>query len=184
MKSSTDRAVRILFTTLTLVIGFAAVIVSPILLRAVSELMGEQNWETLSFIGQTYGAVAALITAFSIAGIVVSLLLQVRALSVQMEHGARNNLIDLVSLGIAHPELIKGGPFGPEQPSLPMLYSGLWFSHFAGLYSLGFMSEAEVRSELEILLRSSTDARARWQSSRLAYKASLGTGLKRKYFDI
>lgn len=47
------------------------------------------RWERLSFIGQTYGAASALLSAFALAGIVVTLVLQARDTKVSREQGQR-----------------------------------------------------------------------------------------------
>jgi hypothetical protein len=158
-------------------------LLSPILLSAIVTLATRDQWETLSFVGQTYGAIAALITTLSLAAIAASLLIQNRALSVQIEQGSRDQYIELISIGLNHPEARSGGPFN-EAASPAMMYSGLWITQWRALYVMEYMPEVELRTEFELLFTNSPEARARWALSREAYKAGAAGKRGNDFFRI
>jgi hypothetical protein len=66
-----------LLTTVSITVSIIAflilVILSPLVLRLLASSFN-LNWSNLSNIGQTYGAVSALITALALGGVVISLL--------------------------------------------------------------------------------------------------------------
>jgi hypothetical protein len=59
--------------TVATVAFFAVVVLSPLALREFGTST-QANWSQLSNIGQTYGAVSALLTAMALVGVVASLL--------------------------------------------------------------------------------------------------------------
>src|SRR6266568_2590402 len=66
----------------------ALVVVSPIALQQIARIHG-LNWMRLSNIGQTYGAVSALVTALALGGVIISLLYQARDVKTTREQTSR-----------------------------------------------------------------------------------------------
>jgi hypothetical protein len=160
-----------------------AVLLSPLLLAGLRQLSPDSGWETLSYIGQTYGAIAAILTALSLLALVWSIRLQSRGLEVQTEQVARAHYIDLVTLALQNPNLLPGSPWGPSaEPA--MVYAGLWMAHWRGLYVLGYMPEDELRIELTGLFRVSPLARQRWTGTREFWRAGNLHGKDRRFFEI
>lgn len=164
-------------------LSFILVLASPFLILGMTNRIDDRDWERLSYVGETYGAIAAVLAALSLLGVAASLLLQARQVRVQLAQGARANLIDLVGLALDRPDLAAGAPFG-RTPDPAALYAGLWISHFATLYRLGASDSAEVQGEIASLFRNSPAARERWATSREAYRVSLPGRAGREYFEM
>ncbi|MGP4027010.1 DUF6082 family protein [Actinomadura sp. 3N407] len=62
-----------------------------------------KTWERLSFIGQTYGAASALLSAFALIGIAATLILQARDTEVNREQGRRVLHVDLLKMALENP---------------------------------------------------------------------------------
>jgi hypothetical protein len=152
------------------------VLISPLFLHLVANLSPRNDWELLGLVAQTYGAIAALLTALTLAGLAISLRFQFRAFQVQLEQGARAHYLDLVNLAIANPALIQAGPFAPGINTGASLYTGLWLAQYRSLFTLGQMAEPELRLELEALFRGKPDARKRWETGRKYYEAAADGG--------
>ena len=170
-------------TTLGGLLVLAVVALSPVLLLGIVGVARRQDWEELSFVGQTYGAIAAVVTALSVLAVGVSLLLQVRALNVQIEQAARTHYFDLLAMGLQYPDALPGGPFGGSVTSA-MLYSGLWISYWRTLFMLGYMPEAELRIEIHALFSASSDARDRWAFGKEAYLSGALGSKGRQFFEL
>jgi uncharacterized membrane protein len=75
-----SRSIKLLFSfaiAILLTIFLAVVSLSPFALRSVGHLH-DINWIQLSYVGQTYGAISALLAAIALTGVVVSIVLQIR----------------------------------------------------------------------------------------------------------
>ncbi|MDQ0366103.1 DUF6082 family protein [Catenuloplanes indicus] len=173
----TGGILALLSPVLVVLVGF-----SPVLLLLVAWVFSAQEWERLSLVGQTYGAVAALLTALTLFGIILSLRVQARSVAVQVEQHARATYAELVTLGINNPELISAGPFVSGMTPR-MLYTGLWLGLFRGHFMLGYMTADEVRREC-LGLFEEPDARLRWQIGREYYVSSATERRGREFIAI
>src|SRR5262245_47188884 len=82
-------------------IMLALLIISPIALQQLVRIHGV-NWTRLSEIGQTYGAVSALLTALALGG-VVSLLYQARDVKAAREQASRTFHNELLKIEMENP---------------------------------------------------------------------------------
>ena len=74
---TSKRRLFVLLLSLGSLVGLLAIVApSPLALTAL--LNFKLNWSRLSSIGQTYGAVSALLSSLAISGIAISLLYQAR----------------------------------------------------------------------------------------------------------
>ena len=83
-------------------IMLALVVISPIALQQLVRIHGV-NWTRLSDIGQTYGAVSALLTALALGGVVVSLLYQARDVKAAREQASRTFHHELLKMEMKNP---------------------------------------------------------------------------------
>jgi hypothetical protein len=127
----------------------------------------------LSNIGQTYGAVSALLTALALAGVVVSLLYQARDVSISREHARLTYHNELLRMELEDPIYMEalGAPWGLQmatdydslrQYNFIHMWVSFWYSRFA----LGGMSEMELRAIAPLELFNSTAGRNYWLASR------------------
>ncbi|MEU0597437.1 DUF6082 family protein [Streptomyces sp. NPDC006393] len=80
----------------------AVVALSPYLLQRLAPPMGG-DWNDLSDIGQTYAAVAAILSALAVAGVAVSLVIQSRQARVEQWQTVRGFQKDLLLMALDNP---------------------------------------------------------------------------------
>ena len=126
------------------------VILSPFALVELAHF--RHDWLQLSNIGQTYGAVSALLSSLALAGVIVSLLFQARDNQNAREQTTRTLHLELIRMELNDPSLMTavGAPWGLNLPaeSGPIreyLYVQMWVSFWAGNYTIGEMSDSTVR---------------------------------------
>jgi hypothetical protein len=122
-------------------IGLAAVLLSPFALRAIDQVSG-LKWVELANIGQTYEAVAALLTVPTFGGVVISLLVQRREVRIGQEQTALLTQIELARIAIENPDLLTvdgsvstSDSLGRAQRDTLM---NLWVSKWHSLFVLEF----------------------------------------------
>lgn len=126
------------------------VILSPFALAGIAHF--RNDWLQLSNIGQTYGAISAILSALALGGILASLLYQSRDSRVAHEHLTRTFQFELIKLELEDPSLMAatGAPWNTDIPSesdalRKFLYVQMWVSYFAGAYATGETSASTVR---------------------------------------
>jgi hypothetical protein len=129
-------------------VALLLVVVSPFALRLFSG--ADSEWQRLSFIGQTYGAVSALIAVVALVGIVGTLVLQARETRRAVEESRRQAMSELLQKAMDDPDLDEcWGPI-PE-PSDPrtrkqQLYINQIISQWGVAYETGAMPERRLRA--------------------------------------
>jgi hypothetical protein len=152
------------------------VVLSPFALRALSISFG-LNWSSLSNIGQTYGAVSALITALALGGVVISLLYQARDVSAARSQAIRTTQFELLRLELEDADLMwaSGAPWGAPVPAdyealRRHIFVHMWLSFWESQFVLREMSATSARLATRELF-SAQPARDYWHyvgKSRLA----------------
>jgi hypothetical protein len=130
------------------IVGLA--ILSPLALAGISHF--RDDWLQLSNIGQTYGAVSAILSALALGGIIASLLYQARDSRNAHEQRTRTFQFELIKLELEDPSLMvaTGAPWGVDIPSdtaslREFLYVQMWVSYLAGSYATGEISASTAR---------------------------------------
>jgi Family of unknown function (DUF6082) len=177
---------------LALGIGFTAilglVIFSPF---ALAELAHSRlNWSQLSNIGQTYGAVSALLSSLALAGVIISLLYQARASRTMNEQVTRTLHHELLRMEMGDPSLMTavGAPWGLPIPAeasriRQYLYIQMWVSFLAGNYLIGETDELAVRYIAANELFRSQAGRDYWKSVGQT-QAEGSKGRRKQFFQI
>jgi hypothetical protein len=158
----------------TMTVGLIAiiglVIVSPFALVELAH--SRLNWSQLSNIGQTYGAVSALLSSLALFGVVISLLYQARANRIAYEQTFRTFQLDLLKMELEDPSLMTatGAPWGFPIPSDFMslrqfVYVQMWLSSFAGRYVIGELSDATARDIVANEVFRSSAGRSYWAAT-------------------
>lgn len=118
---------RIVLHTSLLLIALAAlalVLASPLALTVFEDGAADRDWRRLSEIGQTYGAVSALLSTLALGGVLVSLLLQRQAARLEREQAQRALHVELMRMAIENPDL--QACFGPFGDGLSDVERGQW----------------------------------------------------------
>ena len=143
--------------TLIALLAAAAVAVSPVALRVFDGAGGE--WERLSFIGQTYGAVSALIAVFALVGVIGTLVFQARDSRRAIEETRRQAMSDLLKMAMDDPDLDEcGGPI--PQPADPKARKQqLYTNMIIAQWSAAFEAEAIPEGRLRLIAREMFEGR-------------------------
>ncbi|MFI0483108.1 DUF6082 family protein [Actinomadura sp. 9N215] len=108
-----------------------------------------KSWERLSFIGQTYGAASALLSAFALIGIAATLILQARDTKVSREQGRRALHVDLLKMALENPLYRRAwGYLDPaDDPDIDRqnLYINLMLSEWQMSFELKMLDERHLR---------------------------------------
>jgi hypothetical protein len=98
-----SRRVRLIMVVTVLTIALLVLVVlSPLILEELGASV-RINWAQLSNIGQTYGAVSALLTAMALLGVVASLFLQARDVKNSREQAWRTFHHELIRMELDDP---------------------------------------------------------------------------------
>jgi len=161
------RSLLTVFISAILMAIVGLVILSPLALAGIAHFRGD--WGQLSNIGQTYGAISAILSALALGGILASLLYQARDSRIAHEQLARTFQFELIKLELEDPSLMvaMGAPWGTDIPSdsaslREFLYVQMWVSYWAGSYVTGEMPASVVRSLASHELFKGRAARAYW----------------------
>ncbi|WP_329234481.1 DUF6082 family protein [Actinoallomurus sp. NBC_01490] len=180
------RAVRLVVWIMAGVVGLAAVLMSPFALRAIDQVTG-LNWLELADVGQTYEAVAALLTVPTFGGVVISLLVQRREVHTGQEQTALLTQIELARIAIENPDLLAVDGSTSASESLGRArrdtLMNLWMSKWRSLFALGNLTERELREILSRFFRGG-DAREWWRTARDSYRIGVGSRRQRRFGKI
>lgn len=153
------------------VVFLGLVALSPLALRLLASTLG-LNWHVLSDVGQTYGAVSALVTALALGGVVASLLYQARDVSAARSQAIRTFQFELLRLELDDPDLMwaSGAPWAMM---IPLDYKSLrqhvfvhmWLSFWEDQFLLNEMSASAARLAARELFHGAP-AREYWRQAR------------------
>lgn len=164
--AGTQSPTRPLFVDTTLIVAIAAcllVLASPLALGYLTDA-GERDWQRLSEIGQTYGAVSALLAAIALGGVAASLALQARSARLEREHAFRSVHLGLVEYALGDP-LLECFPFVSAASATERrqnLYCNQVYQALEMGFAVGAANESFLRSSMRELLMS--PAGRRWWS--------------------
>jgi hypothetical protein len=122
------------------------VVLSPLGLGVLDEA-GDRDWRRLSEIGQTYGAVTALLSVLALGGVVGSLVLQSRASRLDRELAHRTIHVELMKMAIDDPTLLRiWGRWGTETPENQRYYA--YINLFVSFWEMAY--DARIRTSEEL----------------------------------
>lgn len=152
------------------IVFLALVVLSPLALRAVASPFG-LNWSNLSNVGQTYGAVSALITALALGGVVISLLYQARDVNATRSQAIRTFQFELLRMELEDADLMwaSEAPWGTVASAdyrrlRQHIFVHMWLSFWESQFLLNEMSSRSVRSAAKELFNGES-AREYWESA-------------------
>jgi hypothetical protein len=128
--------------------GVVAVLLSPLLLRLLAE-RSSADWESLSHVGETYGAASALLSALALAAIAASLFYQARQAAGLQIQTVRMLHVELTKMALAEPELFLPCWRPIDAPTIAgkrqHLYQNLLITYVWMSYELNGLTETEIR---------------------------------------
>jgi len=180
------RTLLTIITMMALTAILVLVVLSPLALGELARY--RNNWPLLSNIGQTYGAVSALLSSVALGGIVLSLLYQARDSKTAREQTTRSLQLELIKMQMEDPALMtaSGAPWGLAIPSASapireFLYIQIWISYLYGSYIIGETSESTLRYVFANELFRSQAGRSYWEA-RSAKQSMSGKNRRHNHF--
>ena len=178
LKSATSQTAARFAVFILAAAALSLTILSPVALNLVAEVRG-MNWARLSNVGQTYGAISALLTALALGGVVISLIYQARDVRTTREQSARAFHYDLLKMEMADPLYMEalGAPWniGKQINDFESMrqynFVHMWVSYWESLYVQRQMSEPVLRSLMAEELFRGTPGRIYWASTGEARRA-------------
>jgi hypothetical protein len=157
-----------LIIVLASVIVLALVILSPFALAVLANEDGV-DWNSLSTVGQTYGAISAVIAVVALGGVAGSLVVQQREAKSNREQSLRVLHTDLLKMAMDNPEYMEcWGPFRADNDPTHLrqvMYTNMIISHWEMMYELGALTEGHLR-ELAAAMFRGDPGRRFWADSR------------------
>ena len=150
----TRRRVVVVIASLLCIAGaMILVLISPLgLLDLVA--VHPINWERLSFVGQTYGAVSALLDAAALVGVVLSVMFQVRESALSRVQAGRSRHFELIQMAMQDPLLMQAFHSLSDSDEANRLnaYVSLLIQNLQMLWDSHDIEEDELRANLSDLL--------------------------------
>ena len=129
--------------------GLALVTASPLALRSLANLR-QFDWLRLSNVGQTYGAISAMLVVIGLSGVAVTVFLQVRESRHTRVQAARTRHYDLMRMALDDPVLMEVSNQLRRLPThnerRQAIYINLLLRFWLMLWEFNDISEARLRS--------------------------------------
>ncbi|MEN8649109.1 DUF6082 family protein [Streptomyces sp. 21So2-11] len=181
-----SRAFVLALSVLALVASLGLVYVSPLALPALDR-GSEHDWKRISEIGQTYGAVSALLSALAVLGVVASLVLQAREAKAARVQNTRIMHIDLAKTAMENPQYLDcwGGPDATRSVLLRQqhMYVNLVVSHWEMAFEVGDLTDQWVAAGADEIFAGEI-GRTFWARSRTGRIATAATRRSRLLHQI
>jgi hypothetical protein len=158
--------VVLLAILLLLIVSVGLVVVSPLALDALDS--GSQvDWNRLSNIGETYGAVSAIVAAVALLGVMISLVIQGREARAARQNAQRGHLLDLLRMAMDDPRYMEcWGPYLTENFATEgqFTYVNLIVAHWHSEYQVGEMADGLLRASAASVF-ASVPGRLYWRTT-------------------
>jgi hypothetical protein len=169
IRSVVSRRLLVTIVTSGLIAIIGMLIFAPSALAELGHF--RTDWGQLANIGQTYGAVSALLSSIALGGVVVSLLYQARDSRTAAEQTTRTLQFQLIKMELEDPSLmtISGAPWDLNIPSdsahiREHLYVQMWVMFWSGNYKNREISEPVARHFARHELFRSRAGRNYWET--------------------
>src|SRR2546430_1625022 len=180
--STTARSVLI---ALILLLGIALIALSPVVLGAFP---GETvRWERLSFIGQTYGAVSAIVSVAALIGVVATLVYQAREAKRARDETRRQAIADLLRMAMHDPDLDEcWGPVPVEHDGKmrkQQLYTNMVIAEWELSFETGALPERRLRAIASEMFQGQV-GRQYWEAAREVRLSTSANRAERRFHHV
>lgn len=181
----TSAASRSLTAVALLLLSIALIGVSPGVLGAFPG--GRDNWERLSFIGQTYGAATAVVSAAALIGVVGTLAYQAREVKRARDETRRQAISDLLRMAWHDPELDEcWGPV-PEDHDAKTRKQQLYTNMVIAEWEMSFETKALPERRLRAIASEMFEGRVGrqyWTTARDLRLSTSANRMERRFHEI
>jgi hypothetical protein len=178
--------VLFLVILLLVLVSVGLVAASPWALSALDRNGNEINWNRLSRIGATYGAVSAIIAAVALLGVAASLVIQSREAKATRNNAQRAYHADLLRMATDDPRYMEcWGPYMTENfdTECQYVYVNLIITQWHYEYEIGEMTDVLLRATAASVFASSP-GRQYWQVSGSFWRDNYSARRARRFFRV
>ena len=148
--------------------GLALIALSPFALQYMAAETSGVNWQKLSNVGQTYDAVSALLVALGLAGVVGTIVLQIRESRHNRVQAARDGHNNLMRMALEDPDILRFWHAGARDLTLAedkvSIYLNLVVQFWLALWEFDDIDELELRNLCATDLFKADDGRKFWRN--------------------
>ncbi|MEU8228109.1 DUF6082 family protein [Actinoplanes sp. NPDC048967] len=168
-------------------VGFGAVLFSPILLLRANHLTA-QDWGTLSNVGQAYGGVSAILTALALIGVAASLLVQRQQADIARTQAIRAFQLQMLTLCLERPDtyypLMGHEVTGTVEDARRQIFATYFLNYVHAGYSIDFFDEKSLTSDVFPRFFTFDTGREYWETMRPLWVARYFSKKSRKYVGM
>jgi uncharacterized membrane protein len=147
---------------------------------------GSGAWERRSLIGQTYGAVSAILSVFALGGVAFTLYYQVKETRRAVDDGRRQAMAELLRMAMDDPDLDAcWGPVPDEDLAVrrQRLYSNMIVTQWGTAFRAGALPEVRLRANAAEMF-SGAAGRAYWAEARESRLRTAATRVDRRFTAV
>lgn len=179
------RFLSMIVVPLLVLVAVGLVAVSPWALRAL-DIGADTDWVRLSNIGQTYGAVSAVVAAVALVGVTISVAIQIRDARANRQNAQRMLHNDLLRMAMDDPLFMDcWGPYLTESTDAERQYAyiNLVVSHWYSSYQIGELTGDRLRSTA-VSVFTSAPGRHYWRVARQFWRENYPGRRARRFCTI
>ncbi|MFC4869523.1 DUF6082 family protein [Streptomonospora arabica] len=143
------------------VVVVGLVVLSPLGLGAVEGV--SDDWEDLSFIGQTYGAASALLAGLALLGVVATLVLQARETRMSRELALRDSNSELLRMAMEDAEYARCWGANLPMPDRAEQRRSMYTNMIVSQWEMAYDSRAMGDEHVRVLARGLFAGRIGWE---------------------
>jgi hypothetical protein len=169
---------------LLVIVSMGLVVVSPLALRALDS--GQIDWTRLSNIGQTYGAVSAIVAAVALLGVMISLVIQNRDAKAARQSARRAHHVELMRMAMDDPRYMEcWGPYLTDgfaaegQYTYVNLIVANWYSE----YQVGELPDSLLRASASSVFASGP-GRLYWQTTGALWRDKYPGRRAKRFYQV
>jgi Family of unknown function (DUF6082) len=187
VRSPVRKAARATLVVSLAVLALGLILISPLGLKAIAVVKG-LDWVKLGNVGQAYGAISAVISGVALAGVTLSLFLQVRDFNLSRMQVMRNYHADLMRFSIENPSFISSWGFRPAPDSdlervRRIGFTNMIVGFWKDSYETRTLDDGEIHFNFSQLFQGEV-GREYWVSSRRAWAEVARTRRSRRFIRI
>lgn len=182
--ASIARPVLLVCIIALVLVSAGLVVASPLALRGLDGKA--QDWSRLSDIGQTYGAVSAIIAAIALAGVVISVVIQSREARAARRTAQRGHQLELLRMAMDDPRYMEvWGRYLTDSftAESQFTYANLIFSFWHAEYMLGEISDLQLRASSANVF-ASVPGRTYWQHTGTRWRDIYSGRRARRFYEV
>ena len=170
---------------LLVLVALGLVVISPL---GLQELGGDRqvDWDRLSSIGQTYGAVSAIIAGAALRGVMFSLVIQGREAKAARQNARRAHHVELMRMAMDDPLYMEcWGPYLTESFAAEGQYTyiNLIVAHWYSEYEVGELSDTLLRATAASVFASGP-GRHYWQHTGAFWRDNYSGRRARRFHQV